>query len=53
MGAFLLIRRMKLLAVLFWFLFFIISRGMKVLIGGLVCGRMRSCYYLEASGSAQ
>jgi hypothetical protein len=43
----------ELARVLFWFLFFMISRGIKVLIGGLDCGRMRSCYYLEASGSAQ
>jgi len=52
-GLFLLIRWRKLLPMLFWFLFFIIFRGMKVLTGGLVCGRMKSDYYLEAGGSAQ
>jgi hypothetical protein len=39
--------------VLFWFLFFMISHGIELSIGGLDCGRMSSCCYLKAGSFAQ
>ncbi len=38
-----LLWKMNLLVVLFWFLFFMMSCGIKVPIGGLDCKRMMSC----------
>jgi hypothetical protein len=46
-----LVWRMNLLAVWFWFLFFMMSCGIKVPIGGLEYRRMVSCYFFKDGSS--
>jgi hypothetical protein len=45
-----LVSRMNLLAMWFWFLFFMMSCGIKLLIGGLDYRRMISCCFLKDGG---